>query len=299
MFRPTVFIASASESLDVVNAIQAVLDHNVDLIPWQLSFPVSSYTITSLTSNLDKCDFGVFVMDPLDTAVSRGEKKSIARDNVIFELGMFIGRLGLDRAFVVKPKGRDLSLPSDLNGVTLVDRQSAAPNGWQIAVNGACTKMWDAMNNLGFHSQRLEPLTGLVAAYDLAEKIKDPDERVNHMNRIFEEMKDVFRNAPRGMTIAKAPFAKASDRRYLIACAAAVIEDPTLSDFKLLQSIKPSHIRYGNAQHKFADAIYRLFDLPDADQSDRQAMIQWLQNIPNPEPYFDKKINGLLQRLAS
>jgi hypothetical protein len=279
MFRPTVFIASASESLDVVNAIQAVLDHNVDLIPWQLSFPVSSYTITSLTSNLDKCDFGVFVMDPLDTAVSRGEKKSIARDNVIFELGMFIGRLGLDRA--------------------LVDRQSAAPNGWQIAVNGACTKMWDAMNNLGFHSQRLEPLTGLVAAYDLAEKIKDPDERVNHMNRIFEEMKDVFRNAPRGMTIAKAPFAKASDRRYLIACAAAVIEDPTLSDFKLLQSIKPSHIRYGNAQHKFADAIYRLFDLPDADQSDRQAMIQWLQNIPNPEPYFDKKINGLLQRLAS
>lgn len=298
MFRPTVFIASAAESLDVVNAIQAVLDYKVDLIPWQLSFPVSSYTIASLTSNLDKCDFGVFVMDPLDSAVTRNEDRSIARDNVIFELGMFIGRLGLDRAFVVKPKDRDLSLPSDLNGVTLVDRLPEAQNGWPIAVNGACTKMWDAMQNLGFHSQRLEPLTGLVAAYDLAEKIKDPDERVNHMNRIFDEMKDVFQNAPRGKTIAKAPFA-ASDRRYLIAYAAGVIENPTLSDCKLLCSINPNHIRYGNAQHKFAEAIERLFALPDADQGGRKAMVKWLQSIPNPETHLQKRIDALLQKLAS
>ena len=48
----------------------------------------------------------------------RGEVKPVARDNVLFELGMFIGKLGRKKAFVVHPGKNGVSLPSDLAGIT-------------------------------------------------------------------------------------------------------------------------------------------------------------------------------------
>lgn len=40
------------------------------------------------------------------------------RDNVLFETGLFLGSLGLQRAFLINMT--KISLPSDYNGVTIV-----------------------------------------------------------------------------------------------------------------------------------------------------------------------------------
>lgn len=66
------------------------------------------------------CDFAVLLMTADDTTASRGRRKASPRDNVVFELGLFMGALGRDRTFVVSPKGVDLKLPTDLLGVTNV-----------------------------------------------------------------------------------------------------------------------------------------------------------------------------------
>ena len=48
----------------------------------------------------------------------RGDQAPAARDNVLFELGLFMGALGRERTYVVTEKS--VRLPSDLAGVTTV-----------------------------------------------------------------------------------------------------------------------------------------------------------------------------------
>lgn len=120
MSKPRLFIGSASENLDVAYAIQEVLEHDAEVTVWtQGIFDLSKYTLDALTETLDTVDFGLFALSPTDVVTMRDETKRAARDNVIFELGMFIGRLGKERAFLFIPRGaEELHLPTDLLGIT-------------------------------------------------------------------------------------------------------------------------------------------------------------------------------------
>jgi hypothetical protein len=63
------------------------------------------------------------------------------RDNVIFELGLFMGRLGKQRCFFVVPRGKQrLRLPTDLLGVTPADYNDGTAN-LRAALGPATTKI--------------------------------------------------------------------------------------------------------------------------------------------------------------
>jgi len=69
--------------------------------------------------SLDDFDFGIFVFSPDDIVKMRGQEFQSARDNVLFELGLFIGRLGKERGIILLPRGQeDFHLPTDLLGIT-------------------------------------------------------------------------------------------------------------------------------------------------------------------------------------
>jgi predicted nucleotide-binding protein len=53
---------------------------------------------------LDDAKFGLFVFALDDLTAIRGQEMRTARDNVIFELGLFVGRLGREHSFVLMPK---------------------------------------------------------------------------------------------------------------------------------------------------------------------------------------------------
>ncbi|WP_164617869.1 TIR domain-containing protein, partial [Pseudomonas viridiflava] len=92
------------------------LEHETNTKLWDNAFDLSSVTITSLLQRAKDADFGVFVFHPDDQTLIRGEEFLSVRDNVLFELGIFIGALGIEKCFIVAPKSKRslFRLPTDL-----------------------------------------------------------------------------------------------------------------------------------------------------------------------------------------
>ncbi len=140
--KQRLFIGSSFEGLDVAHAVQEVLQHYFYVTPWsQGVFKPSTTALNSLLSILDESDYGIFVFTPDDIATIRDQTKRVVRDNVVFELGLFIGRLGVASSFWLVPSGcDDLHLPSDLLGVQPATYDASHPN-IVASVGPACSQI--------------------------------------------------------------------------------------------------------------------------------------------------------------
>ncbi|MBC3884525.1 TIR domain-containing protein [Undibacterium griseum] len=120
--RPRVFFISSKESLPVAKAIRHGLRYtDADSLIWsdEDMFPPGSYPLEVLEREVDQADFGVAIAHPDDIIRSRRNQSAAPRDNVIFELGFFMSRLGRQRTFLLVPQMEaDLKLPSDFKGLT-------------------------------------------------------------------------------------------------------------------------------------------------------------------------------------
>lgn len=146
--RPRVFIGSSTEGVKIANAVQQNLDHDADCTVWtQGVFGVSTYTLDSLINAVRQNDFSIFVFSPDDVTQIRQNQVFAARDNVILEAGLFIGRYGKDRNYIIAPRDvRDFHIPTDLLGLTLAEYDNARVlKEPQAAVGAACTSIINAM----------------------------------------------------------------------------------------------------------------------------------------------------------
>ena len=112
---------------------------------------VNSCPNESLETQLDQSDFAIAIGQPDDVTLSRGESTASPRDNVIFELGFFMGRLGRHRSFLLEPHGEQVKLPSDLSGINVVtyryDKKDLA-----AAIGPACNRIREIIKELGPHN---------------------------------------------------------------------------------------------------------------------------------------------------
>ncbi|HEY5883905.1 MAG TPA: nucleotide-binding protein, partial [Pyrinomonadaceae bacterium] len=120
--KPRVFIASSTESSEVARALQLELDSWTETTIWSQGVVAPSSTILDdLIRAANNYDFGIFVFSHDDIVRIRSEEFWIARDNIVFELGLFIGEIGKERTFLVLPRNQEkFHLPSDLAGFTPV-----------------------------------------------------------------------------------------------------------------------------------------------------------------------------------
>ena len=118
--KPVIFIGSSSEGIKVAEAIY----NNLSKFPCVTSlwsrgvFEASKTTIEDLIRITEASDFGVIVLTPDDLTKSRKESNPSPRDNVVFEVGLFMGAISRERTYIVAPKGVDIKIPTDLFGIT-------------------------------------------------------------------------------------------------------------------------------------------------------------------------------------
>lgn len=118
--RPVLFIGSSKESLPIVEGFEKVLKpETIEVIAWTADdvFLPSRYAMESLLQAVNRSDFALFVFGPDDKTESRSVLQDAVRDNVVFEMGLFIGRIGRERVFMTQQRGLKLKVPSDLFGM--------------------------------------------------------------------------------------------------------------------------------------------------------------------------------------
>lgn len=148
--RPYVFIGSSSEGLEVAKAIQANLDHTCEPHIWsQGLFGLSEGNLEALVNAIEHFDFAILALTPDDLTISRSSEQQSPRDNVLFELGLFVGGLGRDRVFMVIDRSAKLKLPSDLAGITPATYEPPYSGTMQSAVGAACTAIESQIKKQG------------------------------------------------------------------------------------------------------------------------------------------------------
>lgn len=148
--KPKIFVGSSREAKLIAQALQYELRDVADVELWsQGLFRVGAVVIDELVKAVNGFDFGVFVFAPDDVVKMRGKEYSAVRDNVLFELGLFLGKLGSQRSFFVVPDGDDqLHLPGDLGGIIPAKYDSEKTNP-QLAVADATFQISKAIRVLG------------------------------------------------------------------------------------------------------------------------------------------------------
>jgi CRP/FNR family cyclic AMP-dependent transcriptional regulator len=126
-----VFIGSSSEALNTAEALQAALVSDlIEVKLWtQDIFTASLTNVEALEAELIRADFAVLILSADDQVTSRSASTPAPRDNVILELGLFVGAIGRRRTIMVCPDGVTLKLPTDFLGVNPIRYSTADDMG--------------------------------------------------------------------------------------------------------------------------------------------------------------------------
>ncbi|UKS30388.1 nucleotide-binding protein [Paenibacillus sp. HWE-109] len=152
--RAKLFIGSSAESIEVAEALQSNLHFTFDVTIWsQLLFPPSHTTLAPLIKQAKASDFAVFVFQPNDLTLLRDSLVSSVRDNVILELGLFIGQIGLERTYFLIPEKEELHIATDLIGLTPLTYHANHPSGLMAGLGPASYTVKQMLGELGLRAK--------------------------------------------------------------------------------------------------------------------------------------------------
>lgn len=167
-FKPTLFIGSTSTQLNVASAVKFKLDKYLDITIWNEPgkvFELNKSTLDSLLDAGNYFDYAILILTPDDSLISKGALYDSPRDNLIFEEGLFLGRFGRKRTFILAEKS--VKLPSDLFGITIPSfKKPVNEIDLPDAVDKACIAILETIQDnekcseLGFY-----PATSLAVGY--------------------------------------------------------------------------------------------------------------------------------------
>jgi CRP/FNR family transcriptional regulator, cyclic AMP receptor protein len=137
---PQIFVGSSREGLTTAQALTSHIDSTLATVSlWSEGvFGASHFPMEDLAVRLQCSDFAALVATADDQVTSRGVSKLAPRDNIVFELGLFMGAITRHRTFLVVPSCADLKIPSDLLGINVVRYDATALSPVDATRRAAC-----------------------------------------------------------------------------------------------------------------------------------------------------------------
>lgn len=118
--KPVVFVGSTKEKLPITKAVVVLLDEVARVVSWTGISEPSNFFISDLLKTAKEVDYAVFILSPDDITESRNIIEASPRDNIIFEAGLFMGAIGREKVFLLRPKDIEVKQPSDLFGINVL-----------------------------------------------------------------------------------------------------------------------------------------------------------------------------------
>jgi hypothetical protein len=167
------FIGSSTESKELKQEIETIMLQYCDVKPWDKDiFHVGRITLEELRREVLLSDFALLILYPDDRIIKRDERGYTTRDNILFELGLFMGVLGTKRTFwlLVTDKrageNKEVLIPSDLEPLTRLSIRWLDENRFEPDLEIICNTMKEAIeeeeNELAF---TMLPSTALAIGY--------------------------------------------------------------------------------------------------------------------------------------
>ena len=139
MIKKKLFIGSSSEELPLAEIAKSLLEKDFDVTIWNENvwdtsvFKINQNFLADLLKASLQFDFGILLGTNDDKVIFKGKEVMQPRDNVLFELGLFTGRLGISKcAFLID---KEIKLLSDFSGLSLSFFDKADPHSFESAVN--------------------------------------------------------------------------------------------------------------------------------------------------------------------
>jgi hypothetical protein len=290
--KPKVFIGSSRESERVANAIHRQLKSVAECTPWSAgAFDISKGTLEDLMRNLRESDFGIFVFSADDDATIRGNLLKVARDNVIFEAGLFAGYLGSDRCFIVVPQETRIHLPSDLAGITVGDYEdNRTDTNFTSAVNGFCDIVRQNITDQGlFQGTPRDRLRDLVVQFECCQWIAVETARIEKKRAVYSGIDAFCKSNP----LNKHRLLAQNHPGYNVALLSAIRYRPEPRDWQLIKQINLANLPPGFAYYKLMDAVEALKASHNITTQQLQELQIWLKALPNQDLDIASRVKAL------
>ena len=298
--KPRLFIGSSQEGVEIARAIHENLDGDAECSVWnQGLFELNDNTLQRLVEKVSTSDFGVFVCSDDDVTEMRKKTSAAVRDNVVFELGMFLAGLGLGRAFFVVPENAsDLHLPTDLTGITYGTYSTARrDSAWQQATAPFCNKVRRKITELGLAWKlEHEQLDKIAVAYACCEWIPDENPyggtpRWQQKNELFGRMVQTCQDTPPNKRLLYnrdvdvLPDAGLNYIASKIRIFAASAANPEASDVDRITSVPLTNLPDGNARIRALYAARNVANAIPPSQPIADQLRRWSEAAQTQEHY--------------
>ena len=120
-----------------------------------------------------------------------GETHPSVRDNVLFELGLFIGHMGRERAFWLSPRGDKAPVfPSDLDGIVHLDFNEPDLKDRDAILESLAEtrpRIYQAIDSLGFRTSKVVPMRRALCLASSQYKQERFHEDLEYIHHFFSE----------------------------------------------------------------------------------------------------------------